>query len=61
MAKTYAVTQVPNQSDEAAMDEFYATVGPKLQQMWDVIRADVDTELNGGVLTSLAIFFPNEY
>ena len=35
-------------------------VGPKLRNLWDEIRMDIDTDQNGGVLMTLEVFFPNK-
>lgn len=42
------------------MENYYQIIGPKLEVFWGEIRLDVDTDQQGGILTSLAIFFPNE-
>lgn len=47
-------------SQEAELENYYKIIGPKLEVFWAEIRLDVDTEQQGGILTSLAIFFPNE-
>ena len=35
-------------------------MGPKLRDLGDDIRFDIDTDQNGGVLRTLEVFFPNK-
>ena len=54
-----------NNRPDAAADEsiqwtFLAKVGPILKAFFDSLRFDIDTTVNGGVLTTLQVFFPNE-
>ena len=53
-------TQVPDEAEEAAMKQYIMKVGPKLRNLWDEIRMDIDTDQNGGVLMTLEVFFPNK-
>ena len=46
---------------EKSMTDFYLTVGPNLKTFWETIRTDVDADEKGGVMTTVGIFFPNEY
>ena len=42
------------------MRQYHLKVGPKLRNLWDEIRMDIDTDQNGGVLMTLEVFFPNK-
>jgi len=51
---------VPSDDDENRKMEYLRMVGPKLRNLWDEIRCDIDTDQNGGVLMTLEVFFPNK-
>lgn len=55
------VTQAQQTNFEKAMDAFYIAVGPNLKKFWDTIRTDVDADEKGGVMTTVGLFFPNNY
>ena len=56
----FSLTQRPDDEDEAKMRQYHLKVGPKLRNLWDEIRMDIDTDQNGGVLMTLEVFFPNK-
>ena len=55
------ITHVDRTNYEKAMTQFYLAVGPNLKTFWETIRTDVDADEKGGVMTTVGIFFPNEY
>ena len=55
------LTPAQHASKENAIKEFYLAVGPLLKTFSDTIRSDVDADEKGGVMTSVNIFFPNDY
>ena len=56
----FSLTQKPEDNDEERLIAYYKKVGPKLRNLWDEIRMDIDTDQNGGVLMTLDVFFPNK-
>lgn len=58
--QVFSVTQYPDDSDTLKLRQYYLKVGPKLRNLWDEIRMDIDTDQNGGVLMTLEVFFPNK-
>ena len=56
----FSLTQKPDENDEEKVRAYYMKVGPKLRNLWDEIRMDIDTDQNGGVLMTLEVFFPNK-
>ena len=56
----FSVTQKGETNDTNQNIVYLKKVGPKLRNLWDEIRMDIDTDQNGGVLMTLEVFFPNK-
>ena len=58
--EVFSLTQKPDENSGDKIRGYYMKVGPKLRNLWDEIRMDIDTDQNGGVLMTLEVFFPNK-
>jgi hypothetical protein len=58
---TITLTEAQQKARATDIKKFYMSVGPHLKAFSDTIRGDVDSKEKGGVMTSVAIFFPNDF
>ena len=58
---TITLTETQQSVRNADIRKFYMSVGPHLKAFSDTIRGDVDSKEKGGVMTSVAVFFPNAF